>query len=122
MQYVGRYMQFLLAIREKRFSRRAVNRRLKSHSAVSAQTPDLSGKALYREVLLHNQQINPSYVDQILRQAEESVDERTAPGREGLGFREVAYFFVVSQYVAAGHVGPVVSLRGVVDLLIRADM
>ena len=115
-------MQFLLAIKEKQFSRRAVKRLLKSHSALLARKPDLSGKALYREVLLHNQQINPSYVDQILRQAEESVDERTAPGREGLGFREVAYFFVVSQYVAAGHVGTVVSLREVVDLLIRADM
>jgi hypothetical protein len=115
-------MQFLLEIREKQFSRRAVKRLLKSHSAVSARKPGLSGKALYREVLLHNQQVHPSYVDQILRQAEDSVDEWTAPGRKGLGFREVAHFFVVSQYVAAGHVGTVVSFREVVDLLIPADM
>jgi hypothetical protein len=115
-------MQFLLAIREKRFSRRAVKRLLKSHSAVSARTPDLSGKALYREVLLHTQQVDPSHVDKILRQAEDSVDEWTAPGREELGFREVVHFFVVSQYVAAGHIGTVVSFREVVDLLIPADM
>ena len=122
MQHVGRYMQFLLATKEKQFSRRAVKRLLKSHSAVSAQNPDLSGKALYREVLLHSQQVDPSFVDQILRQAEDSVDEWTAFGRETLGFREVVHFFVFSQYVAAGHVGTVVSFREIVDLLIPADM
>ena len=115
-------MQFLLAIKEKQFSRRAVKRLLKSHSAVSAQNPDLSGKTLYREVLLHSQQVDPSFVDQILRQTEDSVDEWTAPCREALGFREVVHFFVLSQYVAAGHVGTVVSFREIVDLLIPADM
>lgn len=115
-------MQFLLAIKEKRFSRRAIKRLLKSHSAVSAQNPDLSGKDLYREVLLHSQQVPPSVVDKILRQAEDSVDEWTAPGREGLGFREVVHFLVLSQYVAAGHVGTIVSFREMVDLLVPADI
>ena len=122
MQSVGRYMQFLLAIQEKQFSRRTVKSLLKSHSSVSAQKPDMSGRALYREVLLHTQQVEASFVDQILQQAEDSVDEWTAPGREGLGFREVVHYFVLSQYVSAGHVGTIVSFREVVDSLIPADM
>lgn len=115
-------MQFLLAIKEKHFSRRAVKHLLKSYSAVSARKPDLSGKALYREVLLHSQQVAPSVVDQVLRQAEGSIDEWTVPGKEELGFREVVHFFVLSQYVAAGHMGTVVSFKEVVDSLVPADM
>ncbi len=33
----------------------------------------------------------------------------TARGRDELGFREVAHYFVMSQYQAARHVGAVVS-------------
>lgn len=89
---------------------------------VSTARPDLSRKALYREILLHTEQVDASSVDGILRRAEDSVDEWTAPNRVGLGFREVAHFFVVSQYLAAGRTGTIVSFRDIVDALIPANI
>jgi len=112
----------LLAVKERRFAKRVAKRLLKSYSAVSADKLDLSGKALYREVLLHTQQVEPSRVDQILRQAEDSIDEWTAPGRCGLGFREVVHFFVMLQHNEAGHKGTVVSFGEIVDALIPAHL
>ena len=111
-----------LAFKEKRFAKRLVKRLLKSYSAVSVEKPELSGEVLYGKVLLHTQQVDPVRVDQILEQAEDSVDEWTARGRGELGFREVAHFFVMSQYQAAGHVGTVVSFKEIVDSLIPADL
>ncbi len=111
-----------LTIKERRFAKRVAKRLLKSYSAVSGEQLDLSGKALYREVLLHTQQVEPSRVDQILRQAEDSVDEWTAPGRSGLGFREVVHFFVMLQHNQAGHKGTVVSFGEIVDALIPAHL
>ena len=109
-------------IKEKRFAKRVIKRLLKSHSAVSVEKSDLSGKALYREVLLHTRQVEPSRVDEILRQAEDSVDQWTAPSRDELGFREVVHYFVLSQYQAAGHVGSMVSFGDIVNSLIPADL
>jgi hypothetical protein len=59
----GRHM--FLAIKEKRFAKRVIKRLMHSHSAVSAEKPGLSGNALYREVLLHSQQVDPLRADQI---------------------------------------------------------
>lgn len=111
-----------LAIKEKRFAKRLIKRLLESHAIVSAEKPGLSGEALYREVLLHTQLVDPSRVDQILWRAEDSVDEWTTHAREALGFRQVVHFVVMSQYRAAGHVGTVVSFRDIVYSLISADM
>lgn len=111
-----------LAIKEKRFAKRVIKSLLKSHSEVSAENPGLSGRPLYREVLLHSEQVDPPRADQILRQAEDSVDEWTAGGSRELGFRQVVHFFIVSEYQAAGHVGTVVSIRDIVYSLIPADL
>jgi len=111
-----------LATREKLFARRAIKRLLKSHSTVSAEKPGLSGEALYREVLLHARQADPAQVDEILRQAEDSVDEWTAPGRNALGFREVVHFVVMLQYKATGHEGAVVSFGKIVNSLIPEEL
>jgi len=111
-----------LAIKEKRFAKRVINRLLKSHAAVSAENPELSGEALYREVLLHTQQVDPSRADEILWQAEDSVDEWTTHATKGLGFRQVVHFCVASEYQAAGHVGTVVSFRDIVYALVPADL
>ena len=108
----------LLTIKEKRFAKRITRRLLKSYAAVSVDKLELSGKALYREVLLHTQQVESSRVDQILQQAEDSIDAWTAPGRNGLGFREVAHFFVMLKHIEAGHKGTVVSYGEIVDTLI----
>ena len=114
--------QMFLAVKEKRFAKRVIERLLEAHSAVSADNPDLSDKALYREVLLHTQQVDPLRVDQLLLQAEDSIDEWTAPGRDELGFREIAHFFVLTQYQATGHKGTVVSFGEIVDSLIPAEL
>ncbi len=111
-----------LAFKERCFAKRAIKRLLESYSAVSAENPGLSDKALYREVLLHTQQVDHSRVDQILRQAEDSIDEWTARGRDELGFREVAHFFVMLQHQAAGYEGTVISFGHIVDSLIAADL
>ncbi|MCK5326097.1 MAG: hypothetical protein KAJ57_08810 [Woeseiaceae bacterium] len=111
-----------LAIKEKRFAKRVVKRLLKSHSIISAEKTALSGEALYREVLLHSQLVDPSLVDQVLWQAEDSVDEWTTHAEQELGFRQVVHFVVLSQYRAAGHTGTVVSFREIVYSLIPADL
>jgi hypothetical protein len=110
-----------LAFKEKRFAKRIVKRLLKSHATVSAGKPDLSGKALYREVLLHTRQVDPSRVDEVLREAEVRFDEWTIRDSEELGFRDVVHSFIMSQYVAAGHAGAVVSFRDIVCSMIPAD-
>jgi len=111
-----------LALKEKRFAKRAIKRLVKVHSSVSAENPGLSGIALYRAVLLHTQQLDASRVDQLLRQAEDSVDEWTAGGRDGLGLREVVHFFVMSEFREAGHAGTVISIRDVVNSLVPANL
>jgi hypothetical protein len=112
----------LRAIKERRFAKRSVRRLLKAHSTVSAARPDLSRRALYREILLHTQQVDELRADTILREAEDSIDEWTAPGRKELRFREVVHYFVFSQYLATGRKGTIVSLRSIVDALVPANI
>ena len=50
------------------------------------------------------------------------MDEWTAPGRNEMGFREVVHYFVLSQYLVAGHRGTVVSLKDIVDVMVPADI
>jgi hypothetical protein len=104
----------LLAFKERRFAKRRMAAMLKSHAAVRAEMPELSDLALYKEVLLRTPSIDPSAVDQILWQAEDSVDEWTARGTGKLGFRQLVTFVIMSQYRAAGNVGTVVSLKEIV--------
>jgi hypothetical protein len=111
-----------LAIRERRFAKRVVRKLLKSYSAISDKNPSLSGEPLYREVLLHTNLVDSSSVDDILWQADDSIDEWTTHSEKGLGFREVAHFVVASQYRAAGNFGAVVSFKEIVYSLIPADL
>lgn len=111
-----------LAFREKRYAKRVVQDLLEKYSAVSAENPELSGKELYREILLRTRQIDPLLVDLMLRQAEDSIDQWTAGGRDGLGFREVAHFFALSHYLATGRKGTVVSFEKIVNALIPANL
>ena len=111
-----------LAIKEKRFAKRMVKHLLKSHSVVSAKRPDLSGKALYREVLLHSQQVDLSHVDEFLRQAEDSVDLWTAGAKEGLGFREIVHNLVLTEYLKAGNSGSIVSFKDIAYSMVPANL
>ncbi len=111
-----------LAMRERRFAKRVVKQFLKSFSAVSAENPGLSGAPLYREVLLHTNLVDPTHVDEILSQAEDSIDVWTTHSRMRLGLRQVAHFVALSQYRVAGNAGTVVSFKKIVYSLIPADL
>ena len=111
-----------LAIKERWFAKRIVRKLLKSHAVVSADKPDLAGTALYRQVLLHSQQVDPSLVDEILQQAQDSADIWTTSSMDVRGFRQIVHYLVVSQYQASGNVGAVVSFRDIVYSLIPAEM
>ena len=58
-------MEILRAMREKRFANQTVKRLLKTRLATKAENPDLSGRALYREVLLLTRQVDESRADHI---------------------------------------------------------
>ena len=111
-----------LAFRERRYAKRVVRQLLKSLSAISAKNPNLSGEPLYREALLHTTLVDPSHVDEVLRQAEDSIDEWTAHSEKELGFRQVAHFVVLSRYRAAGNLGTVISFKEIVYSMISADL
>ena len=111
-----------LAIKEKRFAKRIIKRLLNSHSIVSNGNGDLSGKSLYRDVLLHAEYADVSSVDNILEQAHDSVELWTASTTQSFGFRQVVHFVVVSRYRASGQVGTVVSFRDIVFAQVSADL
>ena len=110
------------AMREKRFAKRIARLLLKSYSAVRAGNSELIGAALYREVLVHSEQIGSSDVEQFLQQAEDSVDLWTTDSTQELGLRQIVHFLVMSKYKSAGHVGAVVSFREIVYSLIPSDL
>jgi hypothetical protein len=112
----------LLAMKETHFAKRLTRRMLSSHSKVSARHPALSGKALYREILLHTQLVDPSHIDQTLSWAEDGAAEWGAHAKDGLGFRQVVLYVVTSKYRAEGHEGTVVSFRDIVYSLIPAGL
>jgi hypothetical protein len=112
----------ILAFKEKRFAKRIAKDLLKSHSVVSGEKRDLSGEALYREVLLHSQEVDPSGADRILAQVEDSVDLWTTGTTTKLTFRQVVHFVVMLQYRTAGNSGAVVSFRDIVYSIIPADL
>lgn len=116
------WYKIIRVLEEKRFAKRLIKHLLESYSVVNVEKDGLSGKSLYREVLLHTQQVDPSNVDQLLWQAEGSVDDWTAPGREGLGFREVVHFLIMVQYKDTGQNGSVVSFRRMVNSLVPAHL
>ena len=111
-----------LAMREKRFAKRIARRLLKSHSIVTAGNPDLTGKALYKQILVHSKDIGASGVDQFMLEAGDSVDLWTTSSMKELGFRHIVHFLVMSKFKAAGHVGAVVSFREIVYSLIPSDL
>lgn len=113
-----------LAIKEKQFVKRVVKRLLVSYSAVGADNAGISDRALYREVILHSQLVDPSRVDRILRQAEDSVDLwTTSTGAvERMEFRQVVHFIVLSLYREDGHAGTIVSFRDIVYSLIPSEL
>ena len=113
---------WLVSLRERLFARRIARRLLKSHGAVRASKPELTGTALYREVLLHSGFVSPSQVNRWLVDAEDSVDEWTAPGRSELGLREVAHFLVMSRYRDKGRPGARVSFGAIVNALIPENL
>jgi hypothetical protein len=109
-------------LREKWFARRAIRQLLNSHSAVHAERPDLSGRALYKEILLRGHASDSGHADQILQEAEDSLDDWSERDTLVLDFRQVVHAFIVAQFLEAGHHGTVTSFKDIVDSLIPADM
>lgn len=95
---------------------------LKSHSIVHAQNPDLSGELLYSAILRHSGLVDAAHVDEILRQADDSIDEWTTHSNKALGFREVVHFVLLSQYQAGNIGGAIVSFKNIVYSLVPADL
>ena len=110
------------AMRERRYAKRQIKCLLNSYRKVNKGAVDLSGKPLYREVLLHARKADPERVDRILWQAESSVDDWTAPGREGLGFREVVHFLIHAQFKDNGRKGSIVSFGSMVNALVPGHL
>jgi hypothetical protein len=113
---------WLTSLRERLFARRIVKRLLKSYGEVRGNKPELKGTDLYREVLVHSGAVGPDEVNRWLDDAEDSVDQWTAPGRAALGLREVAHFLVVSRYHDQGRPGSVVSFASIVNAMIPAHL
>jgi hypothetical protein len=109
---------WFVSLREQLFARRIVKDLLKSHAVVRARQPQLVGPALYREVLLHSGAVDATQVNHWLVDAEDSVDQWTAPGRHELGLREVAHFLVMSSYRDKGKPGATISFGAIVNSLI----
>jgi hypothetical protein len=107
-----------VSLKERWFARRLVKRLLKSYASVRASRPDLTGAELYCEVLVHSGAVQAADASRWLEDAEESVDEWTAPGRARLGLREVAHFLVVSRYREQGRPGALVSFGAIVNALV----
>jgi len=110
------------AFRERRFTRRIVKQLLASHATVAAGQPGLSGEALYREVLLHSALVDESDVDDILWQAEDSIDEWTSPESGAMGLRQIAHFLVLARYRVAGYDGMMISVKDLVYGLVPAEL
>ena len=110
------------AIREWRFARRVTRRLLKTHAAVRREAPDLSGAALYNEVLRRTLSVDFPRAEEFLSEAEASVDEWTAQGTERLRFRELVHFVIMSEYQAAGHGGAIISFKKIVDRLVSPEL
>lgn len=110
------------AFKEKQFAKRIAKRLLKSLTVISGKKPELTGKAIYREALLHSKLVDSSNVDLVLEQAENSIDLWTTSTLEGLKYRHVVHFLVMEQHRAEGHGGSVVSFRDVVHSLIPVDL
>ena len=104
------------AIKEKRFAKRVAKRLLNSHSVVSAGNSGLADQALYKQVLLHAKYADPSSVDEIMRQAQDSVDLWTTSTLQGFGFRQIAHFVIMSEYRSAGNIGTVVSFLSLIHI------
>jgi hypothetical protein len=113
---------FVTAIKEKSFARGIIRRLLRAHEAIRATEPLLTGDALYREVLRRAELVEPNRVDELMRLAEDSVDEWTAPGRHGLRLRELAHYVVLERYRELGHAGSVVSFGEIVNSMIAPDL
>jgi hypothetical protein len=112
----------LQAIKEKKFVKRLITKLLESHALVHAENSDLQGVALYRAVLLHSGVVDAEIVDQVLWQAEDSVDDWTARSTKHLQFRQVVYFVAIRQFLAQDNPGTVISMRDIIYSMVPEQL
>jgi hypothetical protein len=111
-----------LAFQQKRYAKRLVRQLLKSYAIVSNEDPALAGEHLYREVLLRSKLVDAAQVDEVLWQADDSIDEWTTHANTELGFRAVVHFVLLSHFQSGDDLGPVVSFKNIVYSLVAADL
>lgn len=90
--------------------------------AESSEKPGLSGKDLYREILLRNPGLDAERADKIMQRAEASLDEWTDRCDRGLTFRQIVHYFVLTEYLRAGHQGVVVDVQKIVAKIIPPEL
>jgi hypothetical protein len=88
-----------LPFRERRFARRIGRELLKLYWIVSASHPNLSGRGLYRTIVISRTRVDSESAEALLDQAEESF--AAWPTRRTLKFRDVVHFIAVSEFLAS---------------------
>ena len=88
-----------LPCRERRFARRIGRELLKLYWIVSASHPNLSGRGLYRTIVISRTRVDPESAEALLDQAEESF--AAWPTRRTLKFRDVVHLIAVSEFLAS---------------------
>jgi len=112
----------LSAFKEWLYFRRQVKDLVRSCRKVHAANPDLSGRSLYKEVLLQTTAFDDAEVDQILRRAEGDLDEWMNIEDRTLGFREVVHYHLLTQHLKDGGTGIEVALDDIVRALVPKDL
>lgn len=125
LMWISRHLPCLSlyrVIREIYFAKRIAKCMLKSYTIVHAKNLSLSGRDLYKEVLLNSRQIDCRRVEQILKQVKDSTDLWTYGTLKEPGFRQIVHFLILSLYVEKGHHGATVSFRDIVYSLIPENL
>jgi YHS domain-containing protein len=87
------------AWREKRFAARTCKELLKLHRIVSSRDPQLTGHALYRQIVAAHNGGDFAAADAVLTAAEQSF--ATWPAKRRLKFSDVVHFLAASEFLAS---------------------
>ncbi len=100
----GSFRDVFSPMREKREAYRLSDDLLQLHRDMSAMNPQLSGRALYREVVLAYTGVSGPQADAFLDKAEESF--ASWPVTRPLSFADVVHYLVVSDLLALSATSP----------------
>jgi YHS domain-containing protein len=112
----------VLAWRERRFAAARCREMMSLHGTVRSVYPELTGTALYRQILIGRGGSNPATVDEVLRNAEQSF--AIWPVARELTFRDVVHYLAVSEFVSSYDGTPWVhvNMKRVVESMVPHDL